>query len=274
MQKMKRIKTFFLFADSRHYEFINDFSKKYPESKIIIILFESIYNQTHYYLDVNNIEGFVETNKGEFDAREFLVFIRKFQSHKRLRLENHLNFPALIKTKKIANKEDKNNALISLEEFVLNICGKGERSNYYSQKTCDVADELLLNAIFNANTRLKKCHTNNDYHLTDEEEIQIKWGYDGEVFGLSVIDPFGSLSRNTVLKYLDGKNKDEHFSMRYASGQRIKMIYKKLHHYIINVEENKMTDTIGLLRFDKKYSDFERRLRSFHYFKIEDDKEK
>ena len=263
-------KHFFLFADSKNAQFLYEFSKQYEECKIIVILLEAIQQQMHNFLDRDNIESFVATNEGEFDARELILLLKKFQSKKSLGLDKYLNFPAIYNEKKILNSSDKKSALTMLEGFVVKIGGKSSRTEQYSQRICDLADELLLNAIFDANPRMRDSHGNQTFQLNPEEMVKIKWGFDGEVFGLSVTDPFGALSRQSVLKYLDGKQKRESFSARYGGGLGVKVIYERLHHYIVNVRENKMTEIICLLRFDKRFKDFEKKLRSFHYFRIED----
>lgn len=263
-------KNFFFFADSKNSSFIFEFSKLYPECQIVIVLLDPLQQQMHNYLDRDNIGSFVATNNGEFDARELLLLLQKCQSKKSLSLDKHLNFPAIFNEKKIRTPQDKKNALTLLEGFILKIGGESSRTQQYSQRICDLADELLLNAIFDANPRMKDSPINQPFDLNEEEAIKIKWGFDGEVFGLSVIDPFGGLSRKSVMKYLDGRQKREHFSARFSGGLGIKLIYERLHHYIVNVRDKKMTEIICLLRFDKRFKDFERRLRSFHYFRIED----
>ncbi len=263
-------KHFFLFADSKNSSFIFNFSKLYPECEIVVILLDPLQQQMHNFLDRDNIGSFVATHGGEFDARELLLLLKKFQSKKGLRLDKHLNFPAIFNEKKIMNSQDKKNALTLLEGFILKIGGDTLRNQQYSQRICDLADELLLNAVYDANPRLKSSSRSQPFQLNASEAIKIKWGFDGEIFGLSVIDPFGALSRQSVMKHLDGRQKRDPFSVRFDGGLGIKLIYERLHHYIVNVHENSMTEIICLLRFDKRFKDFDLRLRSFHYFRVED----
>ncbi len=263
-------KDFFLFADSKRAPFLSTFSKQYPHSKIIVILFNSLQQQLHNFLDQENIESFVAAKDGEFEARELLILLKKFQTKKLISLDKHLSFPAIFNERKIQNPQDKKVALTMLEGFISKICGNSLRTEEYSQRICELADELLLNAIYDANPRLKEAPRNQQFELSMSEMVKIKWGFDGEVFGLSVTDPFGVLKRQALMQYFDSNQKKTPFASRFGGGLGVKLIYERLHHYIVNVRANKKTEIICLLRFDKRFKDFDKRLRSFHYFRSED----
>ncbi|BBH54103.1 hypothetical protein [Fluviispira sanaruensis] len=261
---------FFLFAEAKKIDFLKDFSANYPECRIVVILQESLQRVIPSLIDCSNIQCFVATNNGEFDARELIMLLKKFESKDYPGLEKHLNFPAVFKEKRIKSQSDKRDAIKILEEFILKIGGNSDRFDQYAQRVCDLADELLLNAVFDANPRLKTADRSAPFELIDTESVRIKWGFDGEVFGLSVADPFGSLSKKTVMQYLDENQKTEHIGKRDSGGLGIKLIFERLHHYIVNVNPGKMTEIVCLMRFEKRFKDFDKRLRSFHYFKVED----
>lgn len=261
---------FFLFADAKKTDFLNDFSKTFPESRIVVILQESLQRVIPSLMNCLNIQCFVATNNGEFDARELILLLKKFESKEFPGLEKHLSFPSVIKEKKIRSQNDKRQALLDLEAFVLKIGGKSERFEQYSQRACDLADELLLNAVFDANPRLKEAPRHGAFELTDNELVKIKWGFDGEVFGISVSDPFGALTKKTVMQFLDDNQKTESMGKRSSGGLGIKLIFERLHHYIVNVNPGKLTEIVCLMRFEKRFKDFDTRLRSFHYFQVED----
>lgn len=259
-----------LFADARKVDFLKEFSFSFPESRIIVILQEALQKVIPSLIDCANIQCFVATNNGEFDARELILLLKKFESKDYPGLEKHLGFPLIINEKTIKNQTDKKEALTNLEGFILKIGGSSERFYQYAQRVCDLADELLLNAVFDANPRLKDITRNEPFELQANESVKIKWGFDGEVFGVSVADQFGSLNKKTVMKYLDENQRTDPLGKRISGGLGIKLIFDRLHHYIVNVRPGKMTEVVCLMRFDKRFKDFDSRLRSFHYFKIED----
>ena len=261
---------FFLFADAKKVDFLKEFSFTYPESRIIVILQDTLQKVIPNLIDCANIQCFVATNNGEFDARELILLLKKFESKDYPGLDKHLGFPAIFNEKKIKNQLDKREALTSLEGFILKIGGNSERFHQYAQRVCDLADELLLNAIFDANPRLKENERHEAFVLQENESVKVKWGFDGEVFGISVADQFGTLSKKTVMQYLDENQKTESMGKRVSGGLGIKLIFDRLHHYIVNVKPGKMTEIVCLMRFDKRFKDFDSRLRSFHFFKVED----
>ncbi|RDB35280.1 hypothetical protein [Spirobacillus cienkowskii] len=266
----KEIERFFLFADAKKVAFLKEFSLAYPSSRIIVILQESLQRVIPQLMDCPNIQCFVATNNGEFDARELILLLKKFESKDYPGLDKHLGFPAIFNQKFIKNQIDKKEALTNLEGFILKIGGNTERFHHYAQRVCDLADELLLNAVFDANPRLKQSSRNEIFQLGEEEQVTIKWGFDGEVFGVSVADPFGTLTKKTVMQYIDENQKTESMGKRASGGLGIKLIFDRLHHFIVNVKPGKMTEVVCLMRFEKRFKDFDSRLRSFHFFQVED----
>ena len=261
---------FFLFADAKKVDFLKEFSAEYPESRIIVILQEALQKAVPSLLECANIQCFVATNNGEFDARELILLLKKFESKEYPGLEKHLSFPAIFNEKKIKNQAEKRDALEQLEGFIIKIGGNSDRFQQYAQRVCELADELLLNAVFDANPRLKENARHEPFELSENEQVKIKWGFDGEVFGVSVSDPFGTLNKKTVMQYLDENQKTESMGKRISGGLGIKLIFDRLHHFIVNVKPGKMTEVVCLMRFEKRFKDFDSRLRSFHFFKVED----
>ena len=262
---------FFLFVESKDSSFLYDFSRKYPNCNIVVVMLSPLQEQMNKFLESNNIDSFVAATEGEFEAYELLSLLKKFQTKKLLNLEKYLNFPAIFNEKAVKNSHDKKTVLTLLEGFVSKISGSSLRSEHYSNRICDLADELLISAIFNATPRFQGLPQNPLFELNENEVVKVKWGFDGEVFGLSVLDQFGSLQKKTFLEQLEAKGKKVAFADRIHGGLGTRLIYERLHHYIINVNVNKSTEVICLLRLDKKFKDFDKRLRSFHYLKQKDE---
>jgi len=261
---------FFLFADAKKVDFLKEFSFTYPDSRIIVILQETLQKVIPNLIDCPNIQCYVATNNGEFDARELILLLQKFETKDYPGLDKHLGFPNIFIQKKVKNQIEKQEALTNLEDFIIKIGGNTERFHQYAQRVCELADELLLNAVFDANPRLKDIARSENFELSEKEIIKIKWGFDGEVFGVSVSDPFGTLSKKTVLQYIDENQKTESMGKRASGGLGIKLIFDRLHHFIVNVKPGKMTEIVCLMRFEKRFKDFDSRLRSFHFFVTEE----
>lgn len=261
---------FFLFGDAKKVDFIKDFSFTYPESRIIVILQEALQKVIPSLMDCPNIQCFVATNNGEFDARELILLLKKFETKDYPGLDKHLGFPSVFNEKIIKNQNDKRQALEKLEEFITKIGGNTPRFQQYAHRVCELSDELLLNAVFDANPRLKNHARHGAFELEESESVKMKWGFDGEVFGVSVCDPFGTLSKKTVMQYIDENQKTESMGKRISGGLGIKLIFDRLHHFIVNVKPGKMTEVVCLMRFEKRFKDFDSRLRSFHFFIVEE----
>lgn len=73
----------------------------------------------------------------------------------------------------------------------------------------DIADELIMNAIYhapcnqNGNHKYTKLSRTERVILAVGEEATLECAYDGQCFGIAVADPFGSFRKEEIIKYLE-----------------------------------------------------------------------
>lgn len=223
---------FIFFGDSRSYNALVDFSKIYPASKIVVVLQDSFQKMGSTLGVPENIRCFVSAPCTEADLRELILLLQKLHTNRHPRLEKYLGFPCVLHKEKILNSVDKKRALTSLEGFILNIGKNNELFAEYAKQSCELALELFPQ---------KK----DVFELGPDEIVQIKWGFDGDVFGLSI----------TIQTELENQNQIN-----------IPFVFQRTHHFIINTLSGKTREMICLIHFEKTRKEFEDRLKSIHYF--------
>lgn len=140
---------------------------------------------------------------------------------------------------------------------------------------CNVADELLSNALYNApvddrgRTRYAHLDRTSAVELKPGEEVEVKFACDGRRLGISTADPFGSLAPDRVLEYLARclrKGADQIDDKRGGAGLGFYCILNSVTHFVVNIAPGRRTEVIGLIDVRGSYRDFLNGSKSFNVF--------
>jgi hypothetical protein len=139
-----------------------------------------------------------------------------------------------------------------------------------------LADELLMNAIWdapidaNGAPKYARLARAAPLELLPEERPLIRYGFDGNVFGVSVSDPFGRLEGELAFRYLVkcfSRGADQVNHAEGGAGLGLYMAYLAASTLVINVDAGHRTEVIGLLNLNLAPRDLRGRSRSFQYFR-------
>ncbi len=143
------------------------------------------------------------------------------------------------------------------------------------ENTATVVDELVTNALYNAPVDASGAHRfahlprTTAVELESGEEVALTLCSDGERLGISVVDPFGALTKEQSLEYLVSciRGKDEKPSReKGGAGLGLYMTFDALNHLILNICRGQQTEVIGLIDIRGSYRDFVTRGKSFNVF--------
>ncbi|MEN9530668.1 MAG: hypothetical protein RI932_2541 [Pseudomonadota bacterium] len=259
-----------LISDESHHDLVDKFSQQYPNCLIILTIRSPIGELPNNIRDCLPVQCFVASNNNEFEPRDMQTIIRKFQTSDIFGVEKYIKGSCEIFRHDILTHSDKNTAIERVGDFVRYLGGSIENNRFqeYSRRISDMLDELVLNAVFDANHRYKGQPHRTEFQLDNTDLVTVKWAFDGEQFGLSVTDRFGRLKKETILRYLDTTLDLGDVERRKSGGLGIKFVFERLHQFVVNVHSDLMTEVICLLRFERRLKDFDARPRSFHYFSI------
>ena len=137
-----------------------------------------------------------------------------------------------------------------------------------------VCEEMLMNAIYDAPVDKKSGKSKYNHlsrlenvELTPDEQSVLRFASDGLLMGISVEDPFGGLTIDTLLTYLEscyvgeaGKLNKE----KGGAGRGLHQIIENSDLVIFNVLPKKRTEVIALFHADLKTVN--QQYPSFHFF--------
>ncbi|MCA9543622.1 MAG: hypothetical protein KC613_04500 [Myxococcales bacterium] len=187
-------------------------------------------------------------------------------------LEKYLPWGSRIVEIPIGGSADKDPAFDRITAFMEAIGIRGRLVD----RLCALADELLMNAIYDAPVDRRSGEAR--YHglprstpvaLDPDERPVLRFGSDGQRFGLSVRDPFGALSPTTfkgyIAKGLRG-GEDQIDAKVGGAGLGLYLLFSSLGTMVLNVHRRQQTEVIGLVDIRGSFRDLQRAPRSLHVF--------
>jgi hypothetical protein len=217
--------------------------------------------------DLGNVKYLIGIQSVESYGRDLSILIKKFSDGDILDLDKYLAFGCKINSRTITTSKSKRDAIMSVSSYISQL-GEPGYTPYeeYARRVAELSDELLLNAIFDANPRLKNADRSQPFQLTEQEQIHMSWGYDGEYFGVSVRDPFGKFNSETIMSYLSAPTQSGRIHESKSAGLGLKLIFEKAHQVVTNVKHEQVTEVIALVKFVNRMLEFDNQKKSFFFF--------
>ncbi len=138
-----------------------------------------------------------------------------------------------------------------------------------------VVDELVTNAIYNAPrtatgvAKYARLSRREPVTLNDEEVGHLEFACDGDYIAISQVDPFGALTRDTVVSYLNRclvKGPEQISDASGGAGIGLFRVFQSLSKFIINIDPGRRTEVICLLDLRLTMKRFRQAAKSFHIF--------
>jgi hypothetical protein len=159
---------------------------------------------------------------------------------------------------------------------VMTFAEENRLGQYMAKLVFGITEELLMNAIYDAPVAGGHHHygelpRTSAVVLKPEEFSLLSYACDGAAFAISVLDPFGALTRDKLLQYLkkvlrrdDSSNLID--TKKGGAGLGLFKILYSSHALICNVEPGKKTEVMALIDIQHQVRDFSKMARSVHYF--------
>ncbi|MBY0517455.1 MAG: hypothetical protein K2P81_11125 [Bacteriovoracaceae bacterium] len=135
-----------------------------------------------------------------------------------------------------------------------------------------VSNELISNALYNG-PELKREHAHypidrkEPVFLKGSELIQLNIGLDSHCAVLSVMDCFGSLSKEKVIESLARSFKEKTVqNKKGGAGLGLYLAFTQANQFIVNRKAGTRTEVICLIEKNRRYKQFKGRIKSFHFF--------
>lgn len=138
-----------------------------------------------------------------------------------------------------------------------------------------IADELVTNAIYNAprdpDGKPRYAHLSRREPVTLEphEYGELQFACDGDYIAVAQIDPFGALTQDTVVDYLNrclAKGPDQISEASGGAGIGLFRVFQSLSKFVVNIKPGRKTEVICLIDLRLSMKRFRQAPKSFHIF--------
>ena len=235
---------------------------RHNEEAVSLVLSQETPNDFVYdcltQIDLNNLiarHGGIAATSSLIDETELIVTCNKLKRRDVFGLDKYLSqWGIRFHQHRIDGTPAKRQATDSFQNFLKSIdCHRS-----IIAEICTAADELLMNAIFNAprhndgSAKYGDLERRSDIELADNETIDFCYACDGRSVGFSVADPCGTLRREVLVKYLSqcfqhaGQATIESRDAGRGAGLGLFMVFNSVTQLTFNIQKNVRTEVIAL----------------------------
>ena len=208
------------------------------------------------------------------DESELLVTSVKLLSRDIFGVQKYLAWGTNISESTIRTYDEKRLALLEVANHAKAV---GARRQVIA-KIESVADELLMNALYDAPAVRKGVSRKNRIHKPEnnrpcDEAALLRYACDGRYFAISVQDNYGELHKETILDHLSRARAErgrprEPEAGNGGAGLGLYFILSSVTRFIANVEPGHRTEVICLFDMRQRGRDADNCARSLHIFSL------
>lgn len=211
---------------------------------------------------------------GSWTINELRVTVQKILRKDIFGIDKYLAPATPIKELIVKGSSDRE----AFNTMVMNFAEENRLGQYMAKLVFGITEELLMNAIYDAPVAGGRHHygelpRTTSVELRPNEYSTLYFGCDGSVFGISVADPFGALTRPKLFQYLkkvlrrtDSSNLID--TKKGGAGLGLFKILYSSHSLICNVTPGQRTEVMALIDIQHQVRDFSKMARSVHYFEM------
>lgn len=205
------------------------------------------------------------------DLDELIITTAKIINGDIFGIEKYLCYGVKPVTHIVRSSRDKNPLLEALSNYATGL-GINKRLVTVAKS---VADELIMNAVYNAPVRedgtrpYAQIARTDAIDLASHETCRLTYACDGRQLVIAMLDRFGSLAVDTIREYLQrcfAMGADQIEVKRGGAGMGLYFIVEALNKIIINICPGRGTEVIGVIDISGSYRDYAEKNKSFHIF--------
>lgn len=207
----------------------------------------------------------------DVDVWELIVTVQKLLRRDIFGIEKYFSWGVEPTRLEVSASSDKGRVLGAAEGYASSIGVDPRLTSLF----CNVADEFFTNAIYNApvdaqgKSRFAHLDREAEVQLHPSESVVVTLACDGMRLGISVIDPFGSLTQEHLQFYLSKcfrRGDDQVDTKQGGAGLGLYYVFECLSQFVVNIHPGKCTEMIGLIDVRGTFKDFASRNKSFNIF--------
>jgi hypothetical protein len=225
------------------------------ESPAWVLLSER--NDTARLMELFNLpyKGSVVAKIGEIVSDDLLVSASKLLARDIFGADKYLRWGSMVHQYAVRESAEKKPCLDELEAYLWEL----SLSNRVRSRLITVADEFLMNALYDAPTDDRGQHVlagrsrRESVSVTDDKTIAFEFGSDGHYVSIGCRDPFGSLKPERVLASLERclrRGDDQLHHGPGGAGIGLYLIYQFVDLLVVNIQADTATEFLGFVRLN------------------------
>jgi CRP-like cAMP-binding protein/CheY-like chemotaxis protein len=250
-----------LFVDSSMLELGNRIKEKNPHCGLVLMTSEPIPTYLPALKRLSSIPYIVSRDESDrtFTVKNISTTVTKLLSRDLFGLEKYLGWGVEVHSLPIISSKQR-------AEVIQQVCAHfdkiGVRTNI-RVRIHTVVEEMLMNAIYDApvgpdgKSRYNHIERSTELVLKPEEQGLVRYATDGSLIAVSVQDPFGTLTPDTLLTYLEHNyaGSAAHLNekgKKAGAGRGLHQIVENSNLVVFNIDPGKKTEVIALFNAENK----------------------
>lgn len=259
--------------DEQMLELGNAAREKNADVDLVLMTSDAVPNYLAALKQLSGIPNIVSRNEADrtFTIKNIMTTTTKLLSHDLFGLEKYLSWGVDIQSLPITSSTQRADVIADVDKYFEKLGVR--RANRDRMRA--VLEEMLMNAIYDAPVGSDGESIYNhlprtvELILKPEEQGLVRFATDGMIVAVSVQDPFGSLSGNVILKYLEANYSGTAHDMntqagKGGAGRGLHQIVENSDLVVFNVDPRKKTEVIALFNVEAKEAVTQN--PSFHLF--------
>ena len=261
-----------LFASAQNVSIFNFATKVASRATTILVAQAALQDTIQLLVEQNSIGNFIAKNsEGEINAQDLLTTTEKIFRSDIFGVDKYLKWGVDVQEYYVYDSSLRMRYTNEIVEYCRSL---GCRDSLIGIVT-DLCDELLMNAIYDAprfetgEEKYNKLDRKETVRLSIKEGARLQYASDGDTLAIGVADPFGAITRKTIINYLHkcfGKGENQIESGDGGAGLGLYIIWKSVNQFIVNLDPGVKTEVIGLINLGMSMKEFKQVNRSFHFF--------
>jgi len=218
------------------------------------------------------VRNLIAKNDDPLEPEELIAGAGKVLSGDLFGLEKYLLWGVSPIRIDIRDSREKHAYIAEVTDFARRL-GLGERTSSLIET---IADELITNAIYNAprdaagRPKYALLPRRQSVTLEPHEVGRLDVACDGQWLAIAQSDPFGSLTQETVVRYLNrclvSRSPLADAATSSGAGIGLYRVFQSLSKFIVNIDPGRRTEVIALIDLRLTMKKFRQAPKSFHLF--------
>jgi hypothetical protein len=257
--------------DPKWSEILDKMASRFPRTRLVL----HATAQSEDYLPVLSERRFVRNliakNEEPLEPDELIVTAEKLLRNDLFGLDKYLQWGVEPYRLAIRDSRDKAGYVKEVARYA-NRLGCNDRTVEMIET---VVDELATNAIFNAprdaNGKPRYAHLSRREHviLEPHEVGTLEFACDGNFIAVSQTDPFGALTHDVIVSYLNRcltRGPQQLSDASGGAGIGLFRVFQSLSKFVVNIDPGRKTEVISLVDLRVSMKRFRALPKSFHIF--------